>query len=151
MKDLAIWIAIWIGVWGFYNLSLRWFTEIYGYRKFVPRGLFFLISFLVTYFIFQQRLTQYLPQLIVAFAISNYVGLIISINEKLHKQFTKDRFFMLFQTFDILFQQTSILILIQILDSNIKQGYADIYLGMFFFVIHSPILLFRWVKYRFLI
>lgn len=150
MKDLAIWVAIWYLVWGFYNVNLRWSLEKFKRNKYIPRGLYFLASFIVIYFTYKNAVSQYIFQLIYVFIISNIIGLILTFNKKYNSKFKKDKLFTLFQSFNILYQQASILALIMIL-RNYYPSYSDLYFGIFFGAIHAPLIFLPWVKLKYII
>ncbi len=149
MKEIIIWFVIWFFVWGILNIYFKWKWEALKSKKYVPRGLFFLFSFAVTYYVFYQRLFIFSGQLLFSLVLTNFVGIILSINKKYYSKFFKDRFFILFQSFNILFQQSSILVLMLLLKEFLGNTYNDIYFGMIFFVIHTPLLLLKWVKLKY--
>lgn len=149
MKELVIWSALWFGVWLVLNIYFRWKWEKLNSNKFVPRGLFFLTAFVIMFYVFQNLIEPFLKPLLIGFVISNVIGLIMTLKPKLHKRFSKDRFFLLFQSFNILFQQTSILVAILIFSNMFKTEYKSIYFGVFFIAIHFPLIFLPWAKLKY--
>lgn len=151
MKDLIVWTGLWFFVWGILNIYFRWKWEKYKSKKFVPRGLFFLISFFIAYYAFHSITIIYIYKILTGLVIANFVGLFLSFDKKYYKNFTKDRFFILFQTFNILYQQISILIAMILLKKYLGNQYSDIIFGLFFVGIHFPLAFLPWAKLKYLI
>jgi hypothetical protein len=149
MKDLAIWIGIWFFIWTIFNVFFRWKTERYKSKKFMPRGLYFLGAFFVVYLLYKNLLGTYLNQIFIAFLISNFLGLSLSLNRGYYKKFSKDRFFILFQSFNILFQQSAIVTGIILLQKMMGANYKDLHFGIFFFTIHLLLVFLPWVKLKY--
>ncbi len=150
MKDIIVWVTIWYLIWGFYNIKLRWSLEKFKKDKYIPRGLYFLTSFIVIYYIYKNFISEHILQLIYIFVVTNIIGLILTFNKNYSSKFKKDKLFTLFQSFNILYQQASILALI-ILIRNFYPNYNDLYLGIFFGVIHLPLIFLPWAKLKYII
>lgn len=149
MKDLIVWIGIWFLVWGSFNIYFRWKWEYLNSKKFVPRGLFFLISFLIMYYFFYPIAVPYLYKMLLGLLITNIIGLFLCFNKNYYKNIIKDRFFILFQTFNILFQQVSILIAMLLLKKFFGNQYTDLHFGLFFVGIHFPLVFLPWAKLKY--
>lgn len=149
MKDLIVWIGLWFFVWGILNIYFRWKWEKYNSKKFVLRGLFFLISFFAVYYVFHFITIIYIYKIMTGLVIANFIGLFLSFDKDYYRNFTKDRFFILFQTFNILFQQASILIAMVLLKRFLGNQYSDIIFGLFFIGIHFPLAFLPWVKLKY--
>lgn len=148
MKDLVIWIVIWYSVWGTFNAKLRWSLEQFKSRKYIGRGLFFLFSFLGIYFLYNNILVHNSTQLLVAVVTANIIGLYFGFNQKFFKKFSKDRYFLLFQTFNILFQQAMVIVSMNIIQRLFGSSYTHYHYGTWFFLVHLPVLLLPWAKLR---
>lgn len=135
------------------NIYFRWKWEILKSKKFIPRGLFFLISFLliyyVFYYVFHSLLVNYLYKILIGLSITNAIGLFLTFDKNYYKDFVKDRFFILFQTFNILFQQSSILVAMLLLKKILGSGYSDMHFGLFFMGIHFPLAFLPWAKLKY--
>lgn len=151
MNDLIVWIILWFLVWGSFNIYFRWKSEELKSKKFIPRGLFFLISFLIVYYVYHPLITTYLSRMLVGLLITNLIGLFLTFDKSYYKSFVKDRFFILFQTFNILFQQTSILVAMLLLKNFIGAEYKDVVFGIFFMGIHFPLAFLPWAKLKYYI
>ena len=149
MKEVYLWFIIWFSVWGLFNIKVRWILEKFHSRKYTGRGLFFLFAFIITSFYFDTHVTKYLPQLLVGTLLANILGIFFAFFKNYYKKFAKDRFFLLFQTFNILFQQTMVVIAISILKIIFGQEYKDYYFGIWFFMAHLPVLFVPWAKLRY--
>lgn len=151
MKEIEIWILVWFLIWGIFNGFFKWFSDRFSYKKFIPRGFFFLISFVVIYFKYESKLLPHITDLVIGFVAANIIGSILSVNKNFYKEFVKDRFFILFQSFNILFQQAMILVAFGILRNYLGHLYSHYFFGLFFLIIHLPIIFFRKMKLRYLI
>lgn len=151
MEEVAIWILIWFLVFGVWNGFFKWFLERLSYKKFIPRGLYFLLSFAIVYYKYENLIILHLSQLIIGFLIANFVGTLLSLNRNFYREFVKSRFFILFQSFNILFQQAMIISSIVILKNYLGIQYSHYFYGLFFTIVHLPILFFRKFKLRYLI
>lgn len=149
MKDLIIWVIVWYLVWGIYNIYFRWSWEKFSSDKYLPRGLYFLLSFLIVFYVYKDIVLFHLLPLIVAFIVLNLIGLLLSFNKNYYKKFNKDRFFILFQSFNILYQQTSVVIALFLLKRLLVNNYSDLYFGLFFGTVHLPLLLLPWIKIKY--
>jgi hypothetical protein len=149
MKDLIVWIGLWFFVWGIFNAYLRWKWDAYKTKKYLPRGLFFLLAFLAIYYQFHLIISEYMVRLVLSFLLLNTIGLLLSLNRKYYQKFSKDRFYILFQSFNIFYQQTSILIAILLLKKFVGDSFSDIHFGLFFLIIHSPLAFFPWIKLKY--
>jgi len=149
MKDFILWSIIWFGIWGILNIYFKWKWEKLKSNKYIPRGLFFLLSYAITYYFFSNRLYVFSGYLLFSLLITNIIGIFLSFNKNYFSSFFKDRFFILFQTFNILFQQASILVLMLLLKDYLGKSYKDIYFGIIFFAIHTPLLLLPWAKLKY--
>ncbi len=149
MKDLIIWIILWFLVWGIFNVKIRWSIEKYKSKKFVWWGLYFAISFIITYFWFNILAKTYINQLIMGFIITNSLGMLLSFDRKYYESFRKDRFFILFMSFNILYQQTAILIVMLLLKNLIGNAYSNLIFGLFFIGIHFPLAFLPWSKLKY--
>ena len=147
MKEIAVWILIWFFVWGIFNGFFRWFTQRFSYRRFVTHGFFFLLSFIVVYFKYERLLLPHIPDLIIGFVVANLIGSILSLNKNFYQTFVKDRFFLIFQSFNILFQQAMIIVSLSLLKNFIGSGYTDYIYGLFFVIVHLPIIFFKKRKF----
>jgi hypothetical protein len=97
MSSIVVWIILWFFVWGILNIYFRWKWEKYQSKKYVPRGLFFLISFLITYYLFNSIVSVYIDRLLIGLLITNLVGLSLSFNKSYYRNFIKDRFLYFFK------------------------------------------------------
>lgn len=149
MKDLIIWIVIWYIVWGTYNIYFRWSWEKFKVNKYIPRGLYFLLAFLIVFFIFKDITIFYTKGLLLSFLLLNIIGLILSFNKNYYKKFNKDRLFVLFQSFNILYQQTSVVVALFLIKRLLVNDYSDLYFGLFFGAVHLPLIFLPWIKIKY--
>lgn len=145
-----MWTILWIVVWSVFNLKIRWFLDKFNDERYIGRGVFFLISFFLTYILYSNLITSYIPQLLLAVILVNFIGVVLSLTPKFYAKFKKDRFFILFQTFNVLFQQTMVLVSILLLKNHLGYNYNNFYYGIWFFVMHIPILFAKWSRLRYL-
>lgn len=148
MKDILYWILIWYLVWGIYNFYFRWAWEKFKSKKFIPRGLFFLASFFIVYYFFKNLLNPFMLHLTISFIVMNLIGLTLSLNKTYYHNFSKDRLFILFQSFNIIYQQASVVVGLVLIKSLVT-SYSDIYFGIFFGIVHLPLLFFKWVRLKY--
>jgi hypothetical protein len=151
MKEILIWVAVWYLIWGIYNAYLRWVWEGLRDLKYVPRGIYFFIAFIVIFVIYYNNLYVYSGLLFISLILTNVLGLLLSTTKVYYDNFKKDRFFILFQSFNILYQQTSLIALMLILKKYLGENYKDIYFGVTFFLIHTPLLFLPWAKLKYYI
>ncbi|MFZ3301548.1 MAG: hypothetical protein WA152_02435 [Microgenomates group bacterium] len=151
MKDIIIWVGLWYLVWGIYNVYFRWSWEKLKSKKYIPRGLYFLFSFFIIFIVFKDILFFYSDSLVLSLLATNLIGLILNYDRKYYKKFNKDRLFILFQSFNILYQQASIVVAIYLIKSLLANGYSDLYFGLFFGIIHLPLLFMPWIKLKYIL
>lgn len=149
MSALIIWVVIWWIVWISWNL-IRKFLEQLQSKKYIYWGLFFLPFSILIYLYYQQYLHSYLYQLLIATVSVNFLGMFLGTDKVFYTSIRKDRFFLLFQTFCILFQQIMVVSGILLLKLYFGDEYQDYYFGIWFFVMHSPIVFAKWAKLRYL-
>jgi len=150
MKDLIVWITIWYFVWGTFNIKLRWSLEQFKSKKYVGRGLFFLFAFLIIYFLYNRFLITYSAQLLISVIIANMIGVYLGFKNSFFKKFTKDRYFLLFQTFNILFQQSMVIASIYLIKNIFGDNYTHFHYGLWFFLVHLPVLFLPCARLRIL-
>ena len=148
MRDLIIWVITWYLIWGSFNYKVRWSLEQFRGKKYIGRGLFFLLSFVFVYFTFNKYTNSFAVQLVLATILANVVGLYLGFTKSFYNKFKKDRYFLAFQSFNVLFQQTMVVVAISMLQSFFGQDYKDYCFGIMFFVVHLPILFLPWAKLK---
>jgi hypothetical protein len=151
MKDLIVWMIIWYGTWIFFNTFLRWWTEKFKSKKFVPRSIFFSIITFALFIIYYPYLNKYLPQLIIGSVLSFLIGHLLHHIKIYYKGFKKDRLFIENQAFNVLFQQTMVVLGIQFLLKYLGGNYSDYHFGILFLIGHSLIIFASWSTLRYLV
>ncbi len=126
MKDIIIWVCIWYTIWGLSNILLKggWVKNKQNNSLF--KGLFFIFAFLFIFYFFKDNLIFHLEKLVASFIIINIIGLVLSFNKKYFKNFDKDRLFILFQSFNILYQQSSVVVVFFLIKQLIGNSYIDL-------------------------
>jgi len=123
--------------------------DVFESRKLLTNSTFFFIfAFLVNFFVFKNILIPYLWVLILGFLVSSSIGLIFSNVKFLYKYIKSGRFFLLFHPFNILFQQSSVVIGIILLENYLHNSYQNYYFGVAFMILHFPVVFFKWAKLR---
>lgn len=149
MKEIILWSIVWFTAWAILNVYFRWSWEKLKSKKYIPRGLYFLICYFAMFILFKELVRPYLIPLTIGFLVSNFSGLFFGFDRKFYFKFSKDRYYLLFHSFNILFQQISILIAILIVKKLIGINYRDIHFGLFFVSIHFPLAFLPWAKLKY--
>lgn len=148
MPQILKWVIVWFIIWCSYN---RVFKE----KKITNRGqliisLFFLTSFILTAILFKLSsilLILLSIPLIVAITISIIV--FVSQNKGLLHLKHKPTLYLFATSFNVLYQQTMIFILVDLISNFISNNlYTVLFLGFFFGLVHSPVLLMKEIKIR---
>jgi hypothetical protein len=147
--DLTFWFLIWFAIWGVFNLFVRWPLEKFKSFKFAYRGVFFLLLFALIQFVFEGYLKPFHFQILISVLLVNAFGILVGFEKIFYKNFKKDRFFLLFQTFNILLQQAMVVVALGIITDTYGESYRDLRLGLIFLVAHFPIVLLPWAKMKY--
>lgn len=148
MDNLIILVAVWFISWGIFAFKIRWLFNDYPNIKFAIRGLYFVLIFIFIYVYFYQFVNTYSLQLITATIISICVSLLIRYNKPFFIKGEKNKNFYFWQTFNVLFQQTMVLISILLLKTKYGEDYNDYYFGIIFLLGHLPVLLISWANLK---
>ncbi len=149
MKEIITWIIIWFFAWGVFNINLRWNWEKLGSKRYIPRGMYFIFFCVSIYFYYKNILSPYIPALSLGFVISTFIGLVLGFNKNFYNSFSRDRYFLLVQPLNILYQQASAIVLMLLFKKYLGQQYSDIYFGTLFVAIHFPLAFLPWSKLKY--
>lgn len=149
--NLILWFLVWLAFWTAYNAFFKWRIENSHRKKYFWFSIFFLICAFVAYFLLGlQNKISLIPSL-TAWVIALLIGFFFSAYFPFYKHIRNGKYFLVAMASDVLFQQVMILIALNILGSLIKSNYFDLYFGLFFMLLHFPILFFKWARLRYLL
>ncbi len=148
MTYLFLWIIDWVIVWYIVNLPLKRINLTGGFRGYIIGSFYFLSATLISFRIFKNYLPDsskyFLPLL-----ITIIIGILLSRTPIFYRNIKKGRYFLIFHPFNILYQQVMVVAGFSILTSIFKLQYNDFFYGLFFFIIHSPIIFIKQSKLRY--
>lgn len=150
MRPVLQWLIIWYSIWILFNLGFRWRIDKFK-NKFVFRGLFFLSGTIAVYLIYLINTRNYLGQLFLGFSIIYLVGKIFGNLKIYYSGFPKDRRFLEFQSFNVIFQQTITLSGIMLLQEYFGESFSHLHSGILYLCAHGLIIFAGWSTFRFFV
>lgn len=148
---MLTWILTYIVIWSLYNCYFKWKIFKSGKNETLFFILFFLISSIIFDIFFYKYLSGSVLNLIFALIVSTVIGLFFSNYPPFYKHIKNGKYFLVWMPSDVFFQQGMIVTAVVLLKQYFGSGYLDLYFGLFFALIHMPILFFKWAKLRYLI
>jgi hypothetical protein len=146
---IVLWFTNWFIVWGIYNYFLK--EKKITFKGQLLNGLFFLLLFILSYFLFSQWFTLPLKSLLIAFIITIPISLIFYFAPfKIGTHFINKRTLYLSQiNFNLLYQQLMVFILIAIFFNPDYQFLSACNTILLFTLAHTPLLFFKHIKLRY--
>jgi len=149
--QLITWLVFYAVIWILFNGYFKWKIFKTGKNETLFFILFFLISAIIFDIFFYKYLSVSILTLVFALIVSTLIGLFLSNYPPFYKHIKNGRFFLVWMPSDVFFQQGMVVAAIILLRQYFGSGYLDLYFGLFFALIHTPILFFKWAKLRYFI
>lgn len=148
--EIALWLLFWAVVWGSFNSFFKWKIEKTHSKRYFWTSIFFLICALLALLIFRTNLTGSLWPLSLAWLLTTFAGFFLSDFFPFYKRIKNGKYYLSSLPSNIFLQQIMIVIAVRIISSYFGLKYFDFYFGIFFMLMHSPIVFLKWAKLRYL-
>lgn len=148
--EIIEWFVVWFLFWGLFNAFFKWKIDQSGKKKYILTAVFFLSCYAVIYAIFYKYLLNSASPLLLGFLATLIIGFFFSDYFPFYKHIRNGKYYLASLPSNIVMQQALVIIAIKILSQLSGNKYLDVYFGIMFFIVHSPIVFFKWPRLKYL-